>query len=112
VVSVFKTVGAVAAVAIDCAVVTQDACAESTISAGKKAANIRTDNAANVRRSFKYSPRNVDVPYKFLLNQIYVGLRFLISCVFPEPVPELTDSPCTPLPEPFQETMLGSATDL
>lgn len=45
----FKTTAAVEAAAIDCAVVTQDACAESTISAGKKAANIRTDNAANRR---------------------------------------------------------------
>jgi hypothetical protein len=47
---------------MDCAVVTQDACAESTINAGKKAANSVTDSAAKERSFFKFSPRNTSCP--------------------------------------------------
>jgi hypothetical protein len=50
--SVFNTVGEVAAVAIDCAVVVQDACAEFANSIGKNAADSATNNAANERSAF------------------------------------------------------------
>jgi hypothetical protein len=52
--SVFKTTGAVAAAAIDCAVVTQVACADIANNAGKKAPDVKTTNAANRRKRFIY----------------------------------------------------------
>ena len=54
--AVFKTVGAVAAADIDCAVVTQAACAEFMNSIGKKAEDSATNSAANGRSRFIFSP--------------------------------------------------------
>lgn len=48
----FKTTTAVEAAATDCAVVTQDACAEFANSVGKNAADSATNNAASKRSAF------------------------------------------------------------
>ena len=54
--AVFKTVGAVAAAAIDCAVVTHVALADVANNMGKKAADNVTINAASRRRALNHSP--------------------------------------------------------
>jgi hypothetical protein len=54
--SVFKTVGEVSAVAMDCAVVTQEACEDSANNTGKKAADNATDSAAIRRKALNQSP--------------------------------------------------------
>jgi hypothetical protein len=54
--AVFKTVGAVAAAAIDCAVVTQAACDDVANNNGKKEADSATDSAAIKRSALNQSP--------------------------------------------------------